>query len=468
MGEVITQRQDVPEWARSVSYGGLENLAKLLFKSPNPDDPNNYWKGNQLDFSGGMRGYKGPDMPLPGQYNEVEQGARDYIFDKAASGQPLRLAMDQKLMDLIGRGDPEAVDTMGDLADETRTYNLGGPLSGAARSAALSGTNGKTATAANQALYDIMFGGGANAANRSLESTLGDERATARDASFSNFTAPNMGAARARQLETMQGKYLMPGSNPFLDATADTMSKKLANAYRYGTAPSTDAAFARAGSFGGSAHQQTKQMQQFDYGSNLSDALNQLYAGNYDKERQNMLNAGSEALQFGNQSLEAERGRQARSEENALQAALQSALNERQGWRSTVDSQLQRGAQTAEGQAGRDIQLMQLFPELMRSRYDDGDVGRMLGAEKRGIEDARNAADYQNRLQAYQWPYKALEILGTGLSSFTGGQSVQTAQNPNTNSTAANGLGTGLLSIGALSQLGGQNGFGWWGGKEGG
>lgn len=466
MAEIVTQRQDLPPWAQSVGHAGLNTLLEILYNSP--DSGSYYTPDGKFDKSGGLRGYKGPDMPLPGRYNEVEQGARDYIFDKAQSGQPLRLAMDQRLMDMLGRGDPGAVDTMGDLADEQRIFNMGGPLAGASRSAALSGITGETQGAANQALYDAIFGTGARSAQRSAENALGGERDIARDASFANFMSPNMGAGRAQQLATLQGNYLMPGSNPFLDATADAQSRRLANAYRYGTAPSTDAAFARAGSFGGSAHQQTKQMQQFDFGQNLSDSLNQLYAGNYDRERQNMLNAGSEALQFGNQSLEAERTRQYNTQSQMLQQALEAALNERQGWRSMVENQLQRGAQTAEGQAGRDIQLLQLFPELMRSRYDDGDIGRLLGAEKRGIEDARNQAGYQNRMSRYEWPFKALEMLGQGIASFTGGQSVQTAQNPNSNSNVANGLGAGLLSIGALSQLGGQNGFGWWGGQGGG
>lgn len=461
--ENITQMQDVPEWARSVGYAGLHELAKLFFKPPG-DDPNNYWKNDQLDFSGGMKGYKGPDMPLPERYNEVEQGARDYIFDKAASGQPLRNAMDQKLMDLLGRGDPNAVDTMGDLADTQRIFNMGGPLSGASRSAALSAVTGQTQGAANQALYDAIFGAGATGANRSATSALGNEQDIARSASFANFLAPNMGAGRAQQLATMQGQYLTPGSNPFLDSTADAMSRRLANAYRYGTAPSTDAAFARAGSYGGSAHQQTKQMQQFDFGQNLSDSLNQLYGANYDRERQNMLNAGSEALQFGNQSLEAERTRQYNTQSQLLQQALEAALNERQGWRSTVENQLQRGAQTAEGQAGRDIQLLQLFPELMRSRYDDGDVGRLLGADKRSIEDARNQTRYQNDMTRFEWPMRVLDMMSQGLAGFTGGQTVQTTQNPNATSNAARNTGLGFMSLGALGKALGPQGLGVTGG----
>lgn len=464
MADTVTTKHDIPEWSLPVGYAGLHEMAKLFFNPPG-DDPNNYWKDDKLDFSGGMKGYKGPDIPLPGRYNEVEDGARKYIFNKAASGQPLRLAMDQRLMDLLGRGDPEAVDTLSDLADEQRIYNLGGPLSGASRSAALSAIGGKTQGAANQALYNAIFGAGATGANRSAASALGNEQDIARGASFANFLSPNMGAGRAQQLATMQGQYLTPGSNPFLDSTADAMSRRLANAYRYGTAPSNDAAFARAGSFGGSAHQQTKQMQQFDYGQNLSDSLNQLYGANYDRERQNMLNAGSEALQFGNQSLEAERTRQYNTQSQLLQQALEAAVNERQGWRSTLENQLQRGAQTAEGQAGRDIQLLQLFPELMRSRYDDGDIGRLLGAEKRGIDDARNRAQYENQMTRFEWPMRVLEMMSQSLAGFTGGQSVTTAQNPNTNSNAANAAGTGLMFLGGLSQLGGKDGFGWWGNK---
>ncbi len=230
MGEIITQRQDVPEWAYPVSYAGLEQIAKLLFNAPNAKDPNNYWKNGKLDFSGGMKSDMAPpDQPLPGLYNEVEQGSRDYIFNKAESGQPLRLSMDQRLMDLLGRGDPNAVDTMGDLADESRIFNMGGPLSGAARSAGLSAINGETQGAANQALMDAIFGQGARTASKSASSKLGKEQDVARDASFGNFMSPNMGAARSRQLDTIQGNFLYPGSNPFLDSTADAMSRRMGN-----------------------------------------------------------------------------------------------------------------------------------------------------------------------------------------------------------------------------------------------
>jgi hypothetical protein len=63
------------------------------------------------------------------------------------------------------------------------------------------------------------------------------------------------------------------------------MSQRISEAYRYGTAPQTDAAFARAGAFGqdNSAYNQQLLTNQRAYGDALSGLAGQLYLG----ERQN-------------------------------------------------------------------------------------------------------------------------------------------------------------------------------------
>jgi hypothetical protein len=80
---------------------------------------------------------------------------------------------------------------------------------------------------------------------------------------------------------TLRGDYLDIGTNP----AWEPMSQRISEAYRYGTAPQTDAAFARAGAFGqgNSAYNQQVLTNQRAYGDALSGLAGQLYLG----ERQN-------------------------------------------------------------------------------------------------------------------------------------------------------------------------------------
>lgn len=473
-----TTRQDLPEWARGAGVGGLQQLLQLIWNAPSDGKwykPNADGSGEVLDVSGGMKkggtpfdpskpsGYdyqaigngQLPFAPLMSGYNDGELASRALAVDKLQSGQPLRLSADQWMADALGGAG-------GDLARMNQAYTLGGPIAGATRVGLMDALQGNSQDYAQQALLDSMFGGGANAATNSAYNQLKGEKDVARDASMFNFTGPNAGAARARAFDTIQGKYLSPESNPYLGANYDAAANRAAKAYRFATAPGIDAQFARAGSFGGSAHQQTKDMANFDFGQSLTDLANQMYGENYSRERQNMLNAGSEAQQYANTSLEAERSRQQATQQQLLQQQLQAALDERGGWRSMLDNTLSREANAADSELGRGVQTMSLFPQFMQSRYYDADVGRALFGEKRQMEDANNQIRYQNALSSYQLPFNLLNIFGSGLASMTGGGGVttQTTTNPNAINPIAQGIGTGALTVGALSQLGTALGLG--------
>lgn len=473
-----TTRQDLPEWARGAGVGGLQQLLQLIWNAPQDGQwykPNADGSAEVLDISGGMKkggtpfnselpsGYNYQDIangalpfaPLLEGYNDGELASRALAVDKLQSGQPLRLSADQWMEDALGG-------SSNDLARMNQTYTMGGPIAGATRVGMMDALQGRNQDYAQQALLDAMFGGTTNSATDAAYNQLNGERDIARDASMFNFTGPNAGAARAQALETINGKYLSPESNPYLGATYDAAANRAAKAYRYGTAPGIDAQFARAGSFGGSAHQQTKDMASFDFGQSLTDMANQMYGENYSRERQNMLNAGSEAQQYANASVEAERARQQATQQQLLQQQLQAALDERGGWRSMLDNEASRAASMADSELNRGVQVMSLFPEFMQSRYYDADVGRALFGEKRQMEDANNQIKYQNALSAYQLPFNLLNIFGSGLASMTGGGGVttQTSTNPNAISPVAQGIGAGALTVGALSQLGSALGLG--------
>jgi hypothetical protein len=88
---------------------------------------------------------------------------------------------------------------------------------------------------------------------------------------------------------TMRGDYMDPNSNPWLAATANKAMGDITSAYRSGTKPTTDAAAARAGAFGGSAWQQMVNNNERGLGDALGNAANQFYGQNYMNERNNQM-----------------------------------------------------------------------------------------------------------------------------------------------------------------------------------
>jgi hypothetical protein len=89
--------------------------------------------------------------------------------------------------------------------------------------------------------------------------------------------------------KTMQGDYMNPDSNPWLQANAQKAMSDITSAYRAGTKPATDAAFSRAGAFGGSAWQQSVANNERQLGDALGNAANQFYGQNYLNERNNQM-----------------------------------------------------------------------------------------------------------------------------------------------------------------------------------
>lgn len=88
---------------------------------------------------------------------------------------------------------------------------------------------------------------------------------------------------------TMRGDFMNPDSNPWLQANAQKAMGDITSAYRSGTKPTTDAAFSRAGAFGGSAWQQSVANNERALGDALGNAANQFYGQNYLNERNNQM-----------------------------------------------------------------------------------------------------------------------------------------------------------------------------------
>ena len=79
--------------------------------------------------------------------------------------------------------------------------------------------------------------------------------------------------------------------NPYFDQTVQKSLGDITRNYQDAIAPQTNANFARAGAFGGSAWGQANERNQLALGEALGNTSNAMRSGNYSQERQNQLAA---------------------------------------------------------------------------------------------------------------------------------------------------------------------------------
>ena len=80
-------------------------------------------------------------------------------------------------------------------------------------------------------------------------------------------------------------------NTPYFDQTVNKAMGDITKNYNEAIAPSTNANFARAGAFGGSAWQQANERNQLGLGEALGNTANSMRSGNYQEERQNQMKA---------------------------------------------------------------------------------------------------------------------------------------------------------------------------------
>lgn len=122
------------------------------------------------------------------------------------------------------------------------------------------------------------------------------DQQSAMDAVRQRATAgsPVVNAAQEQMMNTIQGDYLNPQTNPYLQQTYDLAADRMGDAFSRGTAAQTDANFARAGAFGGSAWQEAQEGNQRAFGDALGTLGANLFGNNYAQER----NRQQQASQF--------------------------------------------------------------------------------------------------------------------------------------------------------------------------
>lgn len=101
----------------------------------------------------------------------------------------------------------------------------------------------------------------------------------------------NLNAANQENLDTLQGKYLDPSTNPWLKATFDQGGDAVSRQYMTATAPQTAGSMAAAGRYGSGAYANLQSGNQIQLGKTLNDLATNIYGGNYQTERSRQTDA---------------------------------------------------------------------------------------------------------------------------------------------------------------------------------
>lgn len=97
--------------------------------------------------------------------------------------------------------------------------------------------------------------------------------------------SPLTASAREEALQTLQGKYLTPETNPYLKETYEMGARRLGEQFREQVAPELRRSAMGAGAYGGSRHGVMEGMAEKGLAQSLGDLATQLYGGAYEAER---------------------------------------------------------------------------------------------------------------------------------------------------------------------------------------
>jgi hypothetical protein len=233
---------------------------------------------------------------------------------------------------------------------------------------------------------------------------------------------------------TSRGDYLDPASNPYLQQTYDLAANRMADAYAKGTGASTNAAFGKALSFGGSAHQEVTEGNNRAFGDSLGNLANQVFGGNFQAERARQM----QATGMLGQDFQTERARQMAAAGSDLAQQMQGA----QAYGNFYDA----------NQARR-LQAAQLAPNIanMEQQYGLNSANALMGigGMQQNLGQQYMNADYQQFMDARNYPYQQFDVFGSLFNPNLGRTS--TTMQPGVG--AVQGGLSGLLGGYALNQM---------------
>jgi hypothetical protein len=202
---------------------------------------------------------------------------------------------------------------------------------------------------------------------------------------------------------------LLGQNNPHLTQAINAASQDVTRNYQNAVAPSTDAAFARSGAFGGSAWQQAHADNQHQLTTDLGNITNNMRTGDYN---------------------------------------LQAQLGE---------NDLNRQAQIQGQNLGNQLSAISATPGLSQAGYNNASALAGIGAQQQQQNQTGLDNAYNDWLNQQQYPYTQLGTMQSALGTLLGSAGhdiTATSPNPNRSNPIAGGIGGALGGVGLASQLG--------------
>jgi outer membrane biogenesis lipoprotein LolB len=222
-------------------------------------------------------------------------------------------------------------------------------------------------------------------------------------------------AARNQILDTMGGRF-SGGSgsrnpfaglaNPYLQKTIDDATGDISRSYKNGTAANTDAAFSRAGAFGGSAWQEQVANNERELATSLGRTANDM-----------------------------------RMQDYGMQANL-------------AESQVGRDENAYQQERGRSMSSLSMLPNLMNNDLRGAQALLGTGDAQQGFDQDALDLSYQDFQQRRDYPLQQLDIMGNALgkvSGVAGGTSTATQTGGPSRNRTSGALGGALAGF----QMGG-------------
>ena len=357
------------------------------------EDGSTFFNRDLSQGDNGLRPYDGP-MRQDQRMNPVTSGAYEDALGQAKGENPYTNLGRNYATNQLGGGNSE-------LANMAMTYMLGGPLAGASRAQGLEMMQGNTPRHAEQRMMNSISGIASNRAADNQYNMLGQDRQLSRMGAFDTQYGQGAQSARGQQNDVIQGRNL--NGNPWLDSTFNRASNAVVDKYRDATQPGIAAQFARAGSFGGSAHQQNEAIARYGLGRNLEELGANIYGQNYQEERNRQEQAAARQRGYSENMLSGELGRQGSVMESQLGRQQDSALAERSGARSMTNAMLDRNLQATTGHLNRGLGMIPYLGMLRGNEFADHDRRLAIGKELDQHDRANQDIQFENDARRFQY-----------------------------------------------------------------
>lgn len=161
-----------------------------------------------------------------------------------------------------------------------------------------------------------------DAQNKALGTTIG----------MGSGTDPGVAAAGQNNVDTLNGKYLDPSSNPWLNKTFNQGADAVTRQYMTATAPGTAGAMEQAGRYGSGAYNNQVKNNQLGLGTTLDNLATSVYGGNYQNERGNQMaatgqSAGLNSAKYINPAAALQAGNQQQAQQQNVDNNKMAAYN---------------------------------------------------------------------------------------------------------------------------------------------